>query len=87
MLTVNSNEHPLMKRFHRPGDEKRSVVIVPRVGYMDWLSCKSTDEARSFLSLYPDELMYSSPYPLPPRRLPAESPPGQRGGRRRFEQR
>jgi putative SOS response-associated peptidase YedK len=30
MLTVNSNEHPLMKRFHRPGDEKRSVVILPR---------------------------------------------------------
>jgi putative SOS response-associated peptidase YedK len=68
MLTVNSNEHPLMKRFHRPGDEKRSVVIVPRTGYEDWLSCKSTDEARSFLNLYPHEAMRAEPYPLPLRK-------------------
>lgn len=25
MLTVNANEHLLMKRFHKPGDEKRSL--------------------------------------------------------------
>jgi hypothetical protein len=47
MLTVNADEHPLMKRFHRPGAEKRSVVIIPPTAYEDWLSCKSTDEARS----------------------------------------
>jgi putative SOS response-associated peptidase YedK len=72
MLTVNSNEHPLMKRFHRPGDEKRSVVIVPRTGYEDWLSCKNTDEARSFLNLYPHEAMRAEPYPLPPRKRPVD---------------
>ncbi len=38
MLTVNANEHPLMKRFHKPGDEKRSVVIVPPTSYDDWLN-------------------------------------------------
>jgi putative SOS response-associated peptidase YedK len=51
MLTVNANEHPLMKRFHKPGDEKRSVVIVPPATYEDWLGCRNTDEARSFLNL------------------------------------
>src|SRR5579859_125510 len=65
MLTVNADAHPLMKRFHKPGDEKRSVVIVPRTGYADWLSCKSTDEARSFLQLYPVEAMQAEPYPIP----------------------
>ena len=67
MLTVNADEHPLMKRFHKPGDEKRSVVIVAPAAYEDWLSCRSTDEARSFLSLYPSEEMAAEPSPLPPR--------------------
>lgn len=29
MLTINADGHPLMQRFHKPGDEKRSVVILP----------------------------------------------------------
>ena len=28
MLTVNADRHPMMQRFHKPEDEKRSVVIV-----------------------------------------------------------
>ena len=68
MLTVNANEHPLMKRFHKPEDEKRSVVIVPPNSYQDWLNCRSTDEARSFLKLYPAEQMAAEAYPLPPRK-------------------
>jgi hypothetical protein len=28
MLTINADEHPLMKRFHKPEDEKRSVGIL-----------------------------------------------------------
>src|SRR5437868_12159274 len=66
MLTVNADDHPLMKRFHKPGAEKRSVVIVPPTGYADWLSCTSTDEARSFLQLYPVEAMHAEPFPLAP---------------------
>jgi putative SOS response-associated peptidase YedK len=52
MLTVNANDHPLMKRFPKPGDEKPSVVIVPPTEYGDWLSCETTAEARSFLLAY-----------------------------------
>ncbi|BCG05528.1 DUF159 family protein (plasmid) [Paraburkholderia sp. PGU19] len=74
MLTVNSDEHPLMRRFHKPADEKRSVVIVPPSGYADWLSCRSADEARSFLQLYPAEAMHAEPYPLPPRKAVAKQP-------------
>ena len=67
MLTVNSNEHPLMKRFHKLGDEKRSVVIVRPTDYENWLSSRSTDEARPFLNLFPAELMHSEAFPVPPR--------------------
>jgi putative SOS response-associated peptidase YedK len=72
MLTVNADEHPLMKRFHKLGDEKRSVVIVPPAAYEDWLGCRSTDEARSFLNLYPAHMMEAKPCPLPPREPPTE---------------
>ncbi|WP_321876328.1 SOS response-associated peptidase [Paraburkholderia bannensis] len=53
MLTVNADAHALMNRFHKPGDEKRSVVIVPPVEYENWLASRSMDEARSFLRLLP----------------------------------
>jgi putative SOS response-associated peptidase YedK len=68
MLTVNADEHPLMKRFHKPEDEKRSVVIVSPDAYEEWLSCRSTDEARSFLGLYSADKMAAEAYPLPPRK-------------------
>jgi len=68
MLTVNAESHPLMRRFHRPGAEKRSVVIVRPEDYGDWLASRSTDEARSFLNLYPAEEMKAEAYPLPPRK-------------------
>lgn len=37
MLTVNANDHPLMKLFHKSTDEKRMVVILPTERYQDWL--------------------------------------------------
>jgi putative SOS response-associated peptidase YedK len=67
MLTLNADDHPLMRRFHKPGDEKRSVVIVRPSSYEDWLSCRSTDEARSFLQLYPADEMHAEAFPLPPK--------------------
>jgi putative SOS response-associated peptidase YedK len=74
MLTVNANDHPLMKRFHKPGDEKRSVVIVPPAEYENWLASRSTDEARSFLNLYPAEGMRAEADPAPPRTAKASVP-------------
>lgn len=37
MLTVNADEHPLMKNFHRPEDEKRMVVVLEEADFEDWL--------------------------------------------------
>jgi putative SOS response-associated peptidase YedK len=57
-----------MRRFHKPGDEKRSIVIVRPGEYEDWLSCKSTDEARSFLQLFPADHMAAAPAPKEPKK-------------------
>ena len=62
-LTVNADEHPLMRRFHKAGDEKRSVVIVPVDKYDEWLGCKNPELARTFLQLYPATLMHAEPAP------------------------
>ncbi|WP_322051862.1 SOS response-associated peptidase [Paraburkholderia bannensis] len=67
MLNVNSNEHPLMQRFHKPGDEKRSVVIVRPADYANWLASRSMDKARSFLNLFPADLTHAEACPAPPR--------------------
>jgi putative SOS response-associated peptidase YedK len=72
MLTVASAEHPLMKRFHKPGDEKRSVVILPHSEYEGWLASGSMDEARSFLNLFPATKMHAEAFPAPPRAAKAK---------------
>ena len=38
MLTINADGHPLMSRFHAPGDEKRSVVLLEATLIDDWLA-------------------------------------------------
>jgi putative SOS response-associated peptidase YedK len=38
MLTVNAEDHPVMREMHKPGDEKRMVVVVAPALYAHWLS-------------------------------------------------
>ncbi|MGO4764915.1 SOS response-associated peptidase [Cupriavidus sp. 2KB_3] len=64
MPTLNADAHPLMKRFHKPGDEKRGIVILPRPQWDDWLSCRDPEVARSFLRLYPSEAMVAEAAPV-----------------------
>lgn len=56
MLTVNADDHPFMRNFHKPGDEKRMVVILQDDEYDAWLSA-TPEESRFFLRQYPAELM------------------------------
>ncbi len=51
MLTINADGHPLMGRFHAPGDEKRSVVVVTPAHYDDWLHA-SPAQARGLLQAF-----------------------------------
>lgn len=52
MLTINADTHSNMKQFHKPGDEKRSLVIVPASARKAWL-CATTKEANEFLQEMP----------------------------------
>jgi putative SOS response-associated peptidase YedK len=64
MLTVSAAAHAVLRRMHRPGAEKRSVVIVPEANWDDWLQCRNPELARSFLHLYPADRMAAAPEPV-----------------------
>ena len=66
MLTINADTHPVMNHFHRPGDEKRMVVIVEPDEYLNWLNA-TTSEATQFFKLFSADSMAAKPEPLPPR--------------------
>ena len=56
MLTINADQHELMNHFHKPTDEKRMVVLLPKAQYQPWLEA-GVDESRGFLNQYPPELL------------------------------
>jgi len=37
MLTINAQDHALMRLFHKPADEKRMVVVLAPDSYQSWL--------------------------------------------------
>ena len=65
MLTVNADGHEVMQRFHKPGDEKRMVLVIDPKDYGRWLSCR-VDEAPSFFAQWQGRLD-AVEAPLPPR--------------------
>ena len=52
MLTINATEHALMRNFHKPADEKRMVVILPKAAYADWLTAPAA-KGMEFMQAYP----------------------------------
>lgn len=66
LLTVNADQHPFMRRFHKPGDEKRSVVVLERAEWDAWLG-SDVDQMMGFMRVPADDLLVGEPAPLPPR--------------------
>ncbi len=56
MLTINADQHPLMRQFHKPGDEKRMVVILPVDRYDDWLKA-GPERSQAFMQPFPADQM------------------------------
>jgi putative SOS response-associated peptidase YedK len=52
MLTVNADNHPFMKRFHAPGEEKRMVVILKPEDFDGWLSCPVAEARERYCRQY-----------------------------------
>src|SRR5574337_477919 len=65
LLTINADDHPLMKRFHKPGDEKRSVVVLEPDDYGGWLGASTEAEARALLRPFDPDLMVAVEDPRP----------------------
>ena len=60
LLTVNADGHPLLCRMHRPGDEKRMLVIVPPTHYRTWLGA-TLHQATDFMRTTPAEELTGAP--------------------------
>lgn len=56
MLTVHADTHPFMRNFHKPGDEKRMIVILQDEDYDAWLTAPA-EESRYFMRQYPADLL------------------------------
>jgi putative SOS response-associated peptidase YedK len=65
MLTVNADNHPLMRRFHRPTDEKRTVVILEENQIDAWLMARDEDTRRALLRPCDDARLVAAPGRLP----------------------
>jgi putative SOS response-associated peptidase YedK len=50
LITINADEHPFMNTFHRPNDEKRTVVCLRPELFDAWLST-TPENAHQFLQL------------------------------------
>jgi putative SOS response-associated peptidase YedK len=67
MLTINADAHTVMSRFHAPGDEKRSVVLLEHGQVDAWLHA-SHDQARALLTPFDPQRVRVFSAPRPPAR-------------------
>jgi putative SOS response-associated peptidase YedK len=63
LLTVNADDHPVARRMHRPGDEKRMPVIIAPDDYLNWLNA-SPQEAKAFMRCAANDILVGMPAPL-----------------------
>jgi putative SOS response-associated peptidase YedK len=70
MLTINADAHSLMQRFHKPGDEKRSIAILETNDWERWLTAEPA-HALSLLRGPDPERFTGEPAPLPKKSSPA----------------
>ena len=82
MLTINADDHSVFSRFHAPGEEKRSVVILRPEDYEGWLTCSVADAPKYFrawegpLECTADPVEPRVPKPKPPPPAPPMEDPG-----------
>jgi putative SOS response-associated peptidase YedK len=56
MLTVNADVHPVMRQFHKPGDERRTPVIFAPELHDTWLSADPAQAAEMMTWVHMPEL-------------------------------
>jgi putative SOS response-associated peptidase YedK len=56
LLTINADTHPVMCQYHRPGDEKRMIVILAEEDYDEWLDAPADRSMEFMRQCAPTEL-------------------------------
>lgn len=59
MLTINADNHPFMKQFHAPTDEKRSIIVIPEKYRRDWLNADHEHAHEYFFELTNEYVTFS----------------------------
>lgn len=59
MLTINADEHALMRHMHRPNEEKRMVVILPQAAQEAWLDAPA-HRSMELLQPFPADRLVAS---------------------------
>lgn len=78
MLTVNADGHPVMGQFHRPGDEKRSVVVLEPQQFAAWLHPRH-EPVQALLHCPPQGVLVSEPAPTGRTAAASAPAPAQQG--------
>ena len=79
MLTINCDEHPLLKRFHKHFDEKgepnqrRTPALLREEDYDRWLNA-SVAQAPGFLNTFGSDDLQANAEPVVPPRKPSSVP-------------
>ena len=64
MLTIAAADHPVMRRFHQPGDEnKRMVVMLRPEQFAPWLQAE-LDDPTEFFQQYPADRLVAQADPI-----------------------
>ena len=63
MLTINADEHSLMNQMHKPGDEKRMVVILEEGRFEEWLTAP-VSQCSTLIKAYPAACLSSQAEPV-----------------------
>ncbi|AXA80577.1 DUF159 family protein (plasmid) [Achromobacter xylosoxidans] len=63
MITINADDHPLFKHYHRREDEKRMVVMLADNAWQRWLGA-TVDEAKSMLLPIAADQLIATPMPV-----------------------
>jgi putative SOS response-associated peptidase YedK len=60
MVTINADEHPGMRNFHRPEDEKRMIVVLREEDQDAWLDAPA-DRSMDYMRQCPPEHLAPTP--------------------------
>lgn len=66
MLTINADQHELLRDYHRPGDEKRMIVVLPAGAYQAWMDARP-EESMDFMAPYAHDRLVATPAPREPK--------------------